>query len=168
MSDRKFHVLFICTGNSARSIFAESILNGLASDRFVAYSAGTKPRSELNPMAVDMLRTKGHDTAGLRAKNVSEFQGEDAPKLDFVFTVCDRAANEACPPWLGQPMTAHWSTPDPVKAEGTDAERMLAFQHAYGSLRNRIAAFIALPLATLDKISLQSALDDIALDETTE
>jgi len=168
MTERKLSVLFICTGNSARSIFAESILRQLAGDRFEAYSAGTIPQSELNPMALEMLRAKGYSTEGLRAKNVSEFQGEDAPKLDFVFTVCDRAANESCPPWPGQPMTAHWSTPDPVKATGTDAERMLAFQHAYGSLRNRITAFTALPFATLDKISLQHALDDIGLAATAE
>jgi protein-tyrosine-phosphatase len=162
MSDRRYRVLFICTGNSARSIFAESILRQMAGDRFEVYSAGTRPQSELNPMAVEMLRAKGFDTSALRAKNVSEFQGADAPVFDFVFTVCDRAANEACPPWPGQPMSAHRSTPDPVKAEGTDAERMLAFQHAFGMLRNRIAAFAALPLATLDRISLQHALDEIA------
>jgi ArsR family transcriptional regulator, arsenate/arsenite/antimonite-responsive transcriptional repressor / arsenate reductase (thioredoxin) len=168
MSDRTYSVLFICTGNSARSIFAESILRKMAGDRFEVFSAGTRPQSELNPMAVEMLRSKGHDISGLRAKNVSEFQGADAAKLDFVFTVCDRAANEECPPWPGQPMSAHWSTPDPVKAEGTDAERMLAFQHAYGSLHNRIAAFTALPLTTLDRISLQHALDDIGLGAAAE
>jgi arsenate reductase len=168
MSDRRYRVLFICTGNSARSIFAESILRQMAGDRFEVHSAGTKPQSELNPMAVEMLRAKGFDTSALRAKNVSEFQGADAPVFDFVFTVCDRAANEACPPWPGQPMSAHWSTPDPVKAEGTHAERMLAFQHAFGMLRNRITAFAALPLETLDRISLQHALDDIARGETAE
>ena len=168
MSDRRHSVLFICTANSARSIFAESILREIAGDRFEVFSAGTKPQSELNPMAVEMLRAKGFDVSGLRSKNVAEVQGEGAPVFDFVFTVCDRAANEACPPWPGQPMTAHWSTPDPVKAEGTEAERMLAFQHAFGMLRNRIAAFAALPLETLDRISLQHALDDIALGESAE
>ena len=165
MPDRRFRVLFICTANSARSIFAETILRDMAGDRFEVFSAGTKPQSELNPMAVEMLRSKGFDTGDLRSKNLSEFQGEDAPDFDFVFTVCDRAANEACPPWPGQPMTAHWSTPDPVKATGTQAERMLAFQHAFGMLRNRITAFAALPLNTLDRISLQHALDDIALTQ---
>jgi len=168
MSDRKYRVLFICTGNSARSIFAESILRQVAGDRFEVFSAGTKPQPELNPMAVEMLRAKGFDTDSLRAKNVSEFQGDGAPEFDFVFTVCDRAANEACPPWPGQPMSAHWGTPDPVKAEGTDAERMLAFQHAFGMLRNRISGFAALPLDTLDRISLQHALDDIALGDSAK
>lgn len=168
MSERRYRVLFICTGNSARSIFAESILRQMAGDRFEVFSAGTRPQSELNPMAVEMLRNKGFDTDSLRAKNVSEFQGEGVAEFDFVFTVCDRAANEACPPWPGQPMSAHWSTPDPVKAEGTEAERMLAFQHAFGMLRNRIAAFAALPLDTLDRMSLQHALDDIALGESAE
>ncbi len=165
MPDRRFRVLFICTGNSARSIFAESILRDMAGDRFEVFSAGTRPQSELNPMAVEMLRSKGFETGDLRSKNLSEFQGDAAPEFDFVFTVCDRAANEACPPWPGQPMSAHWSTPDPVKATGTNAERMLAFQHAFGMLRNRIAAFAALPLDTLDRISLQHALDDIALTQ---
>ena len=166
-TDRPYSVLFICTGNSARSIFAESILRKVAGDRFAVFSAGTKPQSELNPLAVKMLQSKGYEIDTLRSKNVSEFQGPDAPAFDFVFTVCDRAANEACPPWPGQPMTAHWSTPDPVKAEGTEAERMLAFQHAYGMLRNRITAFAALPLDALDRISLQHALDDIARTQET-
>ncbi|MEQ8366920.1 MAG: helix-turn-helix domain-containing protein [Roseicyclus sp.] len=168
MSGRRYLVLFICTGNSARSIFAETLLRDMAGDRFEVFSAGTLPQSELNPMAVQMLRAKGHDTAGLRSKNLSEFQGVEAPGFDFVFTVCDRAANEACPPWPGQPMSAHWSTPDPVKAEGTEAERMLAFQNAYGMLRNRILAFTALPLDTLDRMSLQHALDRIATGETEQ
>ena len=162
MPNDRYKVLFICTGNSARSIFAETLLREMAGDRFEVFSAGTQPQSALNPMAVEMLRLKGHETSGLRSKNLSEFQGAGAPVFDFVFTVCDRAANEACPPWPGQPMSAHWSTPDPVKAQGTEAERMLAFQSAYGMLRNRILAFTALPLGTLDRISLQRALDGIA------
>lgn len=162
MPDDRYKVLFICTGNSARSIFAETLLREMAGDRFEVFSAGTQPQSALNPMAVEMLRLKGHETSGLRSKNLTEFQGAGAPVFDFVFTVCDRAANEACPPWPGQPMSAHWSTPDPVKAQGTEAERMLAFQSAYGMLRNRILAFTALPLGTLDRISLQRALDGIA------
>lgn len=161
MADRKYTVLFICTGNSARSIFAETILREIAGDRFVVHSAGTRPYSELNPFALEVLRQKGHDTRSLRAKNVSEFQGEGAPALDFVFTVCDRAANEECPPWPGQPVSAHWGLPDPVKAEGTDAEKSLAFQQTYGAMRNRITSFAALPLDTLDRISLQHAVDDI-------
>ncbi|WP_135502627.1 helix-turn-helix domain-containing protein [Roseovarius aestuariivivens] len=162
MTDRKYNVLFICTGNSARSIFAETILRDVAGDRFRAYSAGTRPYSELNPFALEVLRTKGHDISGLRAKNVSEFSTEGAPQLDFVFTVCNQAANEECPAWDGQPISAHWGMPDPVKATGTDAEKSLAFQHAYGALRNRILAFTALPLDTLDRVSLQAAVDDIA------
>ena len=139
MTSRKFNVLFICTGNSARSIFAETILSDLAGDRFVAYSAGTKPRSELNPFALAVLEQKGHDVSVLRAKNISEFQGPDAPQFDFVFTVCDQAANEECPAWQGQTISAHWGLPDPVKVEGTDAEKSLAFHQTYGALRNRIA-----------------------------
>ena len=158
---RKYNVLFICTGNSARSIFAEAILRAEAGERFEAYSAGTKPYSELNPFALDVLRDKGHDLSPLRAKTIAEFQGADAPRLDFVFTVCDRAANEECPPWPGQPVTGHWGVPDPVKAEGTDAEKALAFQHAYGALKNRIRAFTALPFEQLDRMALQRAVDDI-------
>jgi len=168
MADRKYRVLFICTGNSARSIFAESILRREAGDRFEAYSAGTKPTSELNPIAIQLLHDKGYDTSGLTSKNVNVFQADDAPDFDFVFTVCDQAANEECPVWMGQPLTAHWGTPDPVKATGSDAEKMLAFQSAYGSLRNRITTFTALPIETLDRLSLQNALDDIAHMETSE
>ena len=167
MADQKYNVLFICSGNSARSIFAEAILRAEAGNLFNAYSAGTRPYSELNPLAVAMLEQKGHDISPLRAKNIAEFQAVDTPKLDFVFTVCDRAANEDCPPWPGQPMTAHWGMPDPVKAEGSLAEKRLAFQTAYGMLRNRIVAFSSLPFAALDRASLQSAVDDIAREQET-
>lgn len=167
MTDRKYNVLFICTGNSARSIFAETLLRELAGDRFQAFSAGTNPKSEMNPIALKVLADKGHDISGLRSKNVTEFQGEDAVKLDFVFTVCDRAANEECPPWPGQPMTGHWGQPDPVKATGTEAEKLLAFQDVYGALRNRIASFTALPIGTLDRESLQARIDDIAKTKDT-
>lgn len=166
MTSRKFHILFICTGNSARSIFAESILSDLAGDRFVAYSAGTKPRSELNPFALAVLEQKGHDVSVLRAKNISEFQGPDAPQFDFVFTVCDLAANEECPAWQGQTISAHWGLPDPVKVEGTDAEKSLAFHQTYGALRNRMTGFTALPITSLDRISLQKAVDDIGQSTT--
>lgn len=162
MTDRKYNVLFICTGNSARSIFAETLLRELAGDRFDAFSAGTNPYSEMNPLALQVLGDKGHDISGLRSKNVSEFQGDKTVTLDFVFTVCDRAANEECPPWPGQPMTGHWGQPDPVKATGTDAEKLLAFQQVYGALRNRITSFTALPIETLDRESLQAQIDDIA------
>jgi arsenate reductase len=165
MSDHTYKVLFICTGNSARSIFAESILRKEAGDRFDVYSAGTKPYSELNPVALDVLGQKGHDISVLRAKNISEFQGDDAPKFDFVFTVCNRAANEDCPAWAGQPVSAHWGMPDPVKADGSDAQKSLAFHQAYGALQNRIKAFTALPIASLDRISLQKAVDDIGAEQ---
>ncbi len=158
---RKFNVLFICTGNSARSIFAEALLRDLGGERFVAYSAGTRPGSALNPFALAVLEKNGHDVSGLRAKDLSEFQGEDAPRMDFVFTVCDQAANEECPAWKGQTISAHWGMPDPVKAEGTDAERSLAFHQTYGALKNRIQGFAALPIGTLDRISLQKAVDAI-------
>lgn len=161
MSDQKHNVLFICTGNSARSIFAEAIMRNEAGERFNVYSAGTKPFSELNPFAVEMLQQKGIDTSDLRAKNISEFQGETAPQLDFVFTVCDLAANEECAAWEGQPISAHWGLPDPVKAEGTDAEKRLAFQQTFGAMRNRIIAFTALPLETLSRASLQQEVDAI-------
>lgn len=165
MTGRKFNVLFICTGNSARSIFAESILRHTAPDRFVAYSAGTRPGSQLNPFAVQVLRDKGHDIGMLRAKDISEMSGPDAPQFDFVFTVCNQAANEECPAWEGQPVTGHWGLPDPVKAMGNDAEKALAFQEAYGALAQRIALFAALDLASLDRIALQTAVDGIGRTE---
>lgn len=168
MTDRKYNVLFICSGNSARSIFAEAILRKLAGDRFEAHSAGTQPRSELNPFALEVLRQKGHDVSGLRSKNVREFQGADAPIFDFVFTVCNRAANEDCPAWAGQPVSAHWGMPDPVKTEGTEAQKSLAFQQSYGALFNRISLFAALPLDALDRIALQRAVDDLGRAEAGE
>lgn len=164
MTDPRYNVLFICTGNSARSIFAETLLRSIGGERFNVHSAGTKPSSKLNPFAIEVLRGKGHDVDSLRAKNVSEFIGGAAPAFDFVFTVCDQAANEECPAWEGQPISGHWGMRDPVKAEGSDAEKSLAFQQAYGTLKNRIQAFAALPIAELDRISLQKAVDDIALN----
>lgn len=161
MTDPRYKVLFVCTGNSARSIFAEALLRQEAGDLFEVFSAGTRPQSELNPLAVELLRQRGHDVALLRSKHVSEFQGPDAPSFDFVFTVCDQAANEDCPAWPGQPISAHWGTPDPVKVTGTGAERGLAFQQAYGALRKRIDAFAALPFTALDRMSLQRAVDGI-------
>ena len=161
MTDPRYKVLFLCTGNSARSIFAEALLRHEAGDRFEAFSAGTRPQSELNPLAVALLRQKGHDIAPLRAKHLSEFRREGAPAFDFVFTVCDQAANEDCPAWSGQPVSAHWGMPDPVKATGTEAERGLAFHAAYGALQNRIRAFAALPFTALDRLSLQRAVDGI-------
>ncbi len=164
---KTYNALFICTGNSARSIFAETLLREIAGDRFHVHSAGTRPQTELNPFAMDLLQSKGHDVTLLRSKHVSEFQTPEAPRMDFVFTVCDRAANEECPPWPGQPLTGHWGQPDPVKVTGTEAERKLAFQQVYGALKNRIQAFAALPIDSLDRTSLQSQIDDIAKTEST-
>lgn len=161
MPDRKYNVLFICVGNSARSIFAESILRKAAGDRFNAYSAGTRPGSQLNPFAVQVLQDKGHDVSVLRSKDVSEFSGATAPHFDFVFTVCDQAANEECPAWEGQPVSGHWGMPDPVKAEGTDAQKALAFQQTYGALKHRIDLFTALHPESLSRGAIQQAVDDI-------
>lgn len=162
MRDTDFDVLFICSGNSARSILAEALLRDLGRGKFQAFSAGTRPNSALNPFALEILERNGHDTAGLRSKHVSEFQTPGAPVMDFVFTVCDTAAAEECPPWPGQPITGHWGMPDPVKATGTDAEKALVFAQTYAALRRRIAAFVELPFESLSRLSLQSHVDAIA------
>ena len=164
---RPFNVLFICSGNSARSIFAESIMSREGGGRFRAYSAGTRPFSQLNPYAVGQLEKLGHDVSILRSKHVSEFQRPGAPRMDFVFTVCDQAANEECPPWPGQPISGHWGIPDPVKATGTEAEKKLAFAEAYRMLKHRITAFAALPFDRLDAISLQREVDRIGAMRNT-
>ena len=165
MRDSGFNVLFICSGNSARSIFAEALLRDLGAGKFVAHSAGTRPGTRLNPFALEVLDRNGHETGALRSKHLSEFQAPDAPEMDFVFTVCDTAAAEECPPWPGQPITGHWGLPDPVKAQGTDAEKGLVFARTYGALRRRIEAFVALPVASLDRISLQDRVDQIDASE---
>lgn len=165
MTHGSYNVLFICSGNSARSIFAETLLRDMGGARFRAYSAGTRPESGLNPLAVEMLRRKGHVVDTLHAKGVEAFQGEGAPVFDFVFTVCD-ISREECPAWPGQPISAHWSMEDPAAVTGSEAERMLAFQQAYGMLRNRIAAFVALPVGTLDRASLQAQVERIGTDGT--
>lgn len=162
MLPRKFNALFICTGNSARSIFAEALLRDIAGERFNAFSAGTHPAPALNPIAVKLLRDGGHDVSELRAKHVSEFHGRDAPVMDFVFTVCDQAANEDCPAWVGQPVTAHWGVPDPAAATGTDAEKALAFRQAYGILKNRISMFAAMQPENLERARLQGSVDAIS------
>ena len=161
MRDTDFDVLFICTGNSARSIFAEVLLRDLGQGKFQAFSAGSHPGTALNPFALDVLVRNGHDITGLRAKHMSEFQAPGTPVMDFVFTVCDNAAAEECPYWPGQPMTAHWGLPDPAAATGTDAEKAVAFAATYASLARRIQAFCALPLATIDALSLKSHLKNI-------
>jgi protein-tyrosine-phosphatase len=160
-TQRIFNVLFLCTGNSARSILAENILNRVGAGRFKAFSAGSHPKGQVHPYVIDLLTKLNYPTAGLRSKSLDEFAAPGAPALDFVFTVCDNAANEVCPIWPGQPMTAHWGLPDPVVAEGTEVERRLAFAEAYRMLSNRIGIFANLPLKSLDKLSLQRRLDEI-------
>lgn len=164
MRDTDFDVLFICSGNSARSIFAEVLLRDLGGGKFQSFSAGTRPNSELNPFALEVLKRNGHDVSTLRSKHVSEFQQPDSIVMDFVFTVCDTAAAEECPPWPGQPITGHWGLPDPVKATGTDAEKALVFAQTYAALRRRVAAFVELPFNTLSRLSLQSRIDRISTD----
>lgn len=161
MSDRLYNVLFLCTGNSARSILAEAILRNLGTGRFNAFSAGSQPKGEVHPFALELLQNLKLDASFARSKSWEEFARPGSPKMDFVFTVCDNAANEACPVWPGQPMTAHWGIPDPAAAEGTDAEKHLAFTDAYRQLSNRISAFLALPLASIDRMSLQSRVREI-------
>ena len=159
--DTDFDVLFICSGNSARSIFAEALLRDLGKGKFQAFSAGTRPNTELNPFALEILKRNGHDTSGLRSKHLSEFQQPGSIVMDFVFTVCDTAAAEECPPWPGQPITGHWGLPDPVKATGTDAEKALVFAQTYAALRRRIMTFVELPFDSLSRMSLQSRVDAI-------
>jgi protein-tyrosine-phosphatase len=161
MTDRIFNVLFLCTGNSARSILAEAVMNTLGAGRFRGYSAGSRPTGAPNPFALDLLRREGIDTAFARSKSWDEFATPDAPKMDFVFTVCDSAAAEECPYWPGVPMTAHWGLPDPAAVEGSDAEKALAFADTYRALTRRIQAFAALPMASLDRLALGKRLDEI-------
>lgn len=158
---RPFKVLFLCTGNSARSIMAEAILNREGGGKFRAFSAGSQPKGEIHPYTLDLLRNSRFDVKGCRSKSWNEFTGPNAPKLDFVFTVCDNAAGEACPFWPGQPMTAHWGIPDPAAVQGSEVDVRLAFAQAFRFLFNRISIFVSLPLAKLDKISLQNKLDQI-------
>jgi arsenate reductase (thioredoxin) len=161
VADRPYNVLFLCTGNSARSIIAEAILNRLGAGRFHAYSAGSQPKGQVNPHTLQLLRNLDYNTADIRSKSWSEFAKPGAPALDFVFTVCDNAAGESCPVWPGQPMTAHWGIPDPAGAKGSPAEIALAFKEAYRMLNQRIGAFAALPLHSLDQLSLQMKLKEI-------
>jgi protein-tyrosine-phosphatase len=161
MSDRVFNVLFLCTGNSARSVIAEAVLNKIGAGRFHAFSAGSQPKGRVNPHTLQLLQGLGYDTSGFRSKSWEEFSKPGAPQFDFVFTVCDNAAAEACPVWPGQPMTAHWGVPDPAEAEGTPAEIAVAFKDAYRMLNHRIAIFVSLPIASLDRLALERRLRDI-------
>lgn len=161
MTREAFNVLFLCTGNSARSIMAECILNRNGAGSFVAYSAGSAPRGEVHPRALHLLQSLGYETQNLRSKSWNEFIAPGAPRMDFVFTVCGDAADEICPIWPGQPLGSHWGVPDPAAAQGTDAERTLAFVDAYRMLSKRISLFLALPMKWLDKGSLQKRLDEI-------
>lgn len=160
---RPFNVLFICTHNSARSIMAEAILNQMGRDRFRAFSAGSQPAGQVHPLAIELLERNKMDTSGVRSKNWDEFAQSDAPPMDFVLTVCDKAAGEVCPVWPGQPMTAHWGVEDPSSVEGTLEERKKAFSNAFMMLNRRIAIFQNLPFDKLDKLSLQSELRNIGL-----
>lgn len=168
MPDRIYNVLFLCTGNSARSIIAEAILNHDGAGRFRAFSAGSRPAGQVNPLALEVLAEEGFSTEGLRSKSWDEFAAPGAPEMDFVFTVCDNAAGEACPVWPGHPMTAHWGIEDPARAVGTHFQQKAAFITASRYLKNRITAFLSLPLATIDRMALTNHLREIGrLDGAT-
>lgn len=164
MSAEPFNVLFLCTGNSARSIIAEAILNRVGQGRFKAFSAGSRPKGEVHPYALQLLKSLNHDTSFARSKNWEEFAAPGAPEMHFVFTVCDNAAMEACPVWPGQPMTAHWGVPDPAAVVGTEAEKHLAFAETYRMLNSRISIFTSLPMNSLDRLALQKRLREIGVE----
>ena len=163
MSDpnRTFNVLFLCTGNSARSILSEALLNKRGQGQFRAFSAGSHPAGRVNPYALELLRRMGYSTDGLRSKSWDEFAAPGAPELDFVFTVCDNAAGEVCPMWPGQPITAHWGIPDPAAVEGTDEQKRRAFDDAFRILERRISLFLSLPIRSLEQLVLQERLSEI-------
>lgn len=165
MSDRIHNVLFLCTGNSARSIIAEAILLREGGGKFMAFSAGSQPTGQPNPYAIDLLKALDHDTSFARSKSWDEFSGPDAPQMDFIFTVCGSAAGEVCPVWPGHPATAHWGVPDPAAVDGSDAEIRAAFSETYGKMRSRISAFLNLPLADLDEYALKEQLEAIGKGE---
>ncbi len=168
MTDKIRNVLFLCTGNSARSIIAEALLQRWGKGRFHSYSAGSMPKGRVNSFAIELLKQNNFQTDNFRSKSWDEFSGADAPKLDFVFTVCDRAANETCPIWPGQPMTAHWGTEDPDRPDLGDEEQRRLFRNAYIELDSRIKIFTSLPLDKLDKLSLQNELEKIGQSSTSE
>jgi len=161
MAKKTFNVLFLCTGNSARSIIAEAVLNRVGAGRFKAYSAGSKPAGKVNPYAIDLLDKLNLATSDFTSKSWSEFDRPEGPQMDFIFTVCDSAASEACPVWPGHPTSAHWGIPDPAAVEGTDAEKKLAFAEAYRQLKNRIDIFVNLPFESLDALTLKARLEAI-------
>lgn len=161
MNQRIFNVLFLCTHNSARSVIAECVMNSLGQGRFKGYSAGSQPSGRVNPYALEMLARLNYDISDLRSKSWDEFAAEGAPQMDFVFTVCDDAAEETCPYWPGQPMTAHWGLPDPSRMKGSEAEIRAAFADTHRMLYQRIGIFVNLPLASLDQLSLKAKLDEI-------
>ena len=161
MAQESYNVLFLCTGNSARSIMAESILNRLGAGKFKGYSAGSHPTGQVHPMAIDLLRKLNHPTEGLRSKSWDVFAASGAPQMDFVFTVCDNAAGEVCPVWPGHPMTAHWPFPDPAAFVGSDAEKRTFFADVYGQIHNRVSVFVSLPIGALDRLALKQRLAEI-------
>ncbi len=168
MTEKPFNVLILCTGNSARSILGEALINHWGRGKFVGYSAGSKPKGKVHPIALELLRQLKMPTDGLRSKSWDEFAAPGAPKLDFVFTVCDNAAGESCPYWPGQPMTAHWGVEDPAAVEGSDTEKWLAFRTAFRELENRIKVFTALPIRSLDRAKLQAHLHSIGNNSVKE
>lgn len=161
MNEKLYNVLFLCTGNSARSIMGECILNREGRGKFRAFSAGSQPKGEIHPYTIELLERLNYSTDGLCSKSWDEFAASGAPELDFVFTVCDQAANEACPVWPGQPISAHWGIPDPAAVRGSETEKQLAFADAYRMLNNRISIFVNLPIGSLDRLTLQKRLDAI-------
>jgi len=163
-----FNVLFLCTGNSARSIMAESIINQVGAGKFVGFSAGSEPKGAVHPKTIALLERLDYSTEGLRSKSWDEFSTDEAPKMDFVFTVCDKAAAETCPVWPGQPMTAHWGVPDPCSVTDDELTQLAAFREAYRLLHRRIELFVALPFSSLSKLSLKKELDEIGQAQASE
>lgn len=161
MGERIYNVLFLCTGNSARSVLAESLLNALGRGRYRAFSAGSYPKGQVHPLAIDLLKRRNLPTEGLRSKSWDEFAAAGAPPIDFIFTVCDNAAGEVCPVWPGKPVTAHWGIADPAATEGTDADKTMAFRKAFKELETRIKLLVELPIASLDRMQLNEALSAI-------
>jgi arsenate reductase len=167
VANRPYNVLFLCTGNSARSILAEALVNHWGAGRFIGYSAGSAPKGTVHPIALELLAQMKMSTAGMRSKSWDEFAKPGAPQLDFVFTVCDNAAGEMCPVWPGQPMTAHWGVEDPAAVEGSDTDKWLAFRKAFRELESRIRIFTSLPIASLDRSRLQARLNEIGASAAT-